>query len=173
MKMAIQQAFDSVPSRRLMTGIESIDREHAQLVFHEGLLAGICCTGQEDCFACEAERRTQCNRQLTTAYEELLGLLIDHFQSEERLMACLPRELAEAHKKEHADLSERLASLARAPRDLPVLTRPGVLHEIVSRWLTEHVTQWDIPLAERLTSRCWESTSGMSGPQDGTTELTA
>jgi len=153
MQMMILQVSADASSQHLTTGVESIDREHAQLIFHESLLASICCTGQEECFACALDRRTRCNRQLVDVYEELLDLLIDHFHSEERLMAHLPRELAEAHKKEHADLSERLASLVLVPHDRPIMTKPSALHEIVSHWLTDHITQWDIPLAKQVTGR--------------------
>lgn len=152
MKMMILKASGNASSLRLTTGVESIDREHAQLLAHESRLADICASGSEACHACDAERRRQCNQQVVEIYEAMLDLLIEHFHSEERLMACLPRVLAEAHKREHAELSERLEALARPSPGSVILAKPSGLCEIVRHWLSDHIVRWDMPLAAQINA---------------------
>ena len=146
-------AASIMSSPHLATGIKSIDREHAQLLAHENLLAGICHSGHEECHTCSPPQREACSRQVSETYEQLIDMIIEHFHSEEKLMICLSHEQANAHKCEHAEISERLKSLVLASQGSAILTKPSALQMIVRHWLTEHIVRWDIPLAEALNPK--------------------
>lgn len=160
--MTLRGSAEDSP-RRLTTGVESIDREHTQLLDHESRLASICASGSETCHTCDVERRGQCNLRITEIYEAMLNLLIEHFYAEEKLMSCLPWPLAEAHKCEHAELSERLVSLTRPPAGSAILAKPSMLREIVRDWLSDHIVRWDVPLAKQITRRSPNRETGFHG----------
>lgn len=135
------------------TGIACIDEEHRWLA---SLVAKL----RED-FACRDEtltecgcgsgQRRHCDRQLGIVLSDLLGYAMTHFASEERLMVDLPREQAFEHKHEHAEIVARLAAVAERGASLAVVTTPAQLERLITQWLSEHVRQFDLPLARRLT----------------------
>lgn len=131
----------------LPTGNSSIDQEHELLCMHEQALSRICVSGDEQCSGCHPGQHAACDATLLRIYDELMGLVVDHFRSEERLMDGLPFEVAQAHKHEHAELSGRLAGLIRRSGDGLLAVKPTELNAVVTHWLNDHIKRWDIPLA--------------------------
>lgn len=131
----------------LPTGNSSIDHEHEILCLHEQALSAVCISGGEQCARCNATQHANCDATVLRIYHELMGLVVDHFRSEERLMDCLSFEMAQAHKHEHAELSERLAGLIRRSSDGLLAVKPTELKAVVTHWLNDHIKRWDIPLS--------------------------
>lgn len=136
----------------LTTGNPSIDQEHELLRLHEQVLSQVCINGDEQCAGCHPDQHAECDATLLRIYDELMGLVVNHFRSEERLMDWLPFEVAQAHKHEHAELSERLAGLIRRSGDGPLAVKPTELNAVVTHWLNDHIKRWDIPLARSLAA---------------------
>lgn len=131
----------------LSTGNSSIDQEHELLRLHEQALSRVCISGDEQCARCHSIQHANCDATLLRIYDELMGLVVDHFRSEERMMDWLPFEMAQAHKHEHAELSERLAGLIRRSGEGLLAIKPTELNAVVADWLNDHINRWDIPLA--------------------------
>jgi hemerythrin-like metal-binding protein len=134
----------------LKTGIELIDREHEHLLALEARLQPFCECERELCHACASPTREECDRTLSRHFGELLDYMVEHFRHEERLMDCLPREAARAHKFEHAEISDHFIKLIQFNKHTDMLVTPSELRSIVRDWLDRHIVEWDYPLAERL-----------------------
>ena len=77
---------------------------------------------------------------------DVLGYMSEQFQAEEALMRLLPKQMADAHKEAHANLSEHLLEVILKNRTGPVITPPGQLHGVIHDWQDNHIENWDIPL---------------------------
>lgn len=134
----------------IRTGIELIDREHAQLIQLEDRLAHCCSITRGQCDACPADSQNKCNETTNDIFSELLEFMCEHFMHEEGLMIGVPREMAQAHKFEHAEISGRLAELISHNVGRAIPASPLELSRLVEDWLHDHIVRWDLPLARRL-----------------------
>ena len=133
----------------IRTGIELIDREHAKLLKLEDRLASGCAK-KGQCDTCPADSQNKCHETTNEMFSELLEFMCEHFMHEEGLMIGVPREMAQAHKFEHAEISGRLAELISHNVGKAMLASPWELSRLVEDWLHDHIVRWDLPLARRL-----------------------
>lgn len=118
-------------SAAMTVGVPSLDRDHQTLI---SLIARI-----DAVYAGTSAS--------VDAVEEILAALFDytlyHFQREERLMeACAYPDL-QAHKEEHALLTDEVAGLMQRFRRDPLSVTPGTLRVFLTEWLNHHIMLQD------------------------------
>jgi hemerythrin-like metal-binding protein len=141
------------------TGHAEIDRQHAILHELAARFRNICPGGQgRVCSLCKAGERRRCAQSLEQVTEVMLSLLAGHTNYEEKLMGLLPtipncREHVRRHKEAHAEFHLEVQTLiGRIDEGEPQATSDH-LHQLVTRWLGEHATQFDEPLLAELGDR--------------------
>jgi hemerythrin len=125
----------------LLTGVDSIDRQHREL------------------FA--RVRALQDSTRTRTSHAEVLRLLDyldryarEHFADEEGLMAGAGYPKLDGHREEHRHFLKELAAL-RGELDRDGATALLVIHtgNRITEWLREHVYRTDLALAAWLRGR--------------------
>ena len=117
----------------LLTGIASVDEQHRAMVeLHNEIATGL--TGDRPAyFVIEALARLyQYSRQ--------------HFESEEKLMLRYGFEGLDDHRREHAELLDRLREVVLQYRSQPD-TVPGKIQEFVRVWVVRHIEEADMQFA--------------------------
>lgn len=123
-------------SPELLTGIAAVDEQHRAMVdLHNEISAGL--TGDRPAyFVIEALARLyQYSRQ--------------HFESEEKLMQRYGFEGLEEHRREHAELLDRLRQVVLQYRSQPTAV-PGKIQEFVRVWVVKHIEDADMQFAAPL-----------------------
>lgn len=142
----------------LHTGNPAIDEQHDKLAQLANGLTEVCemqrQTGQF-CRQCHPEHQGVCAKRLSLLIGDLLGVMLDHFVYEEKLMRLLPdtavcRDHIDSHQFAHAEISRLLSNLtAQMDRENP---RQSAIHlgNILSAWLGNHAITHDSTLAITL-----------------------
>lgn len=146
-------ALPTLPAE-LNTGLHVIDFEHQMLLNSMASLRQIChdFETREDCRGCTATSRANCDGHLVGLLGDLLAFIMDHFQTEEKLMrdsllVLVDRDLCEAHMEDHAAISGKVQQIVAAldPMRTPSLIRD--LDKLLHSWITNHVALHDLWLA--------------------------
>lgn len=142
--------FPPLPAE-LSTGLHSIDFEHQVLLNSMATLRQVCqdFPMRQDCGGCAATSRAQCEGNLVSLLGDLLAFIMDHFQTEEKLMRdsllmLVDRDLCEAHMEDHAAISGKVQQIVAAlnPMHTPSLIRE--LDSLLHGWVTHHVALHDL-----------------------------
>jgi len=138
----------------LLTGHKSIDFEHRQLLACMMAVRNVCQDFRhfENCSACLAPRRKQCESELVRLLGDLLAFILDHFQTEETIMRdslliMVDRDVCEAHMEDHAAISAKVQQIVGA---LDPHNTVGLVHQLdtlLGHWITNHIAMHDMLLA--------------------------
>lgn len=143
-------AFPALPPE-LNTGLGSIDFEHQVLLNSMATLRQVChdFSTRQDCAGCAASSRAQCEGNLVSLLGDLLAFIMDHFQTEEKLMrdsllVLVDRDLCQAHMEDHAAISGKVQQIVAAldPMHTSALIRE--LDALLHVWVTNHVALHDL-----------------------------
>lgn len=132
----------------LQTGIAQIDMEHEKLLMMLDELGRYCERFKEtcgNCDHCDLEQQKKCDPKITALLGKLYDVAFAHFTHEENQMGLLPPALAEAHKYQHAELSEKLVSLSAHAASRAVIAKPMDIQRFVRNYLQKHIEKCDIP----------------------------
>lgn len=138
----------------LLTGHQSIDFEHRQLMVCMMSLRGVCQDFRNftTCSGCLGARRTQCENELARLLGDLLAFILDHFKTEESIMRdsllmMIDRDVCEAHMEDHAAISAKVQEIVAA---LDPDNTVGLVHQLdalLGHWITNHIAMHDMILA--------------------------
>ncbi|PKO89134.1 MAG: hypothetical protein CVU16_12635 [Betaproteobacteria bacterium HGW-Betaproteobacteria-10] len=146
-------ALPTLPAE-LNTGLDVIDFEHQMLLNSMASLRQIChdFETREDCRGCTESSRANCEGNLVGLLGDLLAFIMEHFQTEEKLMrdsllVLVDRDLCEAHMEDHAAISSKVQQIVAAldPMRTPSLIRD--LDKLLHSWISNHVALHDLWLA--------------------------
>lgn len=151
--MPVARSYSGFPALppELNTGLGSIDFEHQVLLNSMTTLRQVChdFSTRHDCGGCAASNRARCEGNLVSLLGDLLTFIMDHFQTEEKLMrdslmVLVERDLCEAHMEDHAAISGKVQQIVAAldPMHTPSLIRE--LDTLLHAWVTNHVTLHDL-----------------------------
>ena len=126
--------FDPV----LLIGVDEIDAQHRELFDRIRALL-------------EASRNHRSREEVVRLLEFLGGYVVDHFASEERMMAASSYPRAEGHRSEHQQFIKELEVLrhelkSEGPTPLFVIH----VGNRVTEWLREHIYRTDRLLGQWL-----------------------
>lgn len=145
--------FPALPAE-LNTGLHLIDFEHKTLLSIMATLRQVChdFSTNQDCTGCHVSSRNQCEGNLVSLLGDLLAFIMDHFHHEEKmmrdsLMVLFNRDLCDAHKEDHAVISDKVQQIVAAldPLQTPSLIRE--LDALLHRWVSNHIGLHDMWLA--------------------------
>lgn len=146
-------ALPTLPAE-LNTGLRVIDFEHQMLLSSMASLRQICHDFEalEDCSNCTAKTRVHCEGDLIALLGDLLVFIMDHFQTEEKLMrdsllVMVDRDLCEAHMEDHAAISSKVQQIVAALDRMRTASLIRELDKLLHRWVTNHVALHDLWLA--------------------------
>jgi two-component system NtrC family sensor kinase len=125
-------------SERFVTGIDSVDKQHRQLVDIINRVGDL---------LLQPDRRED---EIQGIFKELADYAHYHFSNEEQLMAELKVDKRHVgqHKRDHAGFVEQLLSMWRSR---PTMTAPAeILHGFLSAWLSFHILGEDQALARQI-----------------------
>jgi len=141
--------LDQLPAG-LQTGHELIDREHRTLLGCLDALRRLCIDlpGMTDCQSCSVERRHDCDQHLVSMLGDLIAFILDHFQTEEKimrdsLMVMLDRDVCEAHMEDHANISSKIQEIVMALDPQRTVVRLRELENLIERWIENHIRLHD------------------------------
>lgn len=134
----------------LVTGVEAVDREHERLFALVEKLSDAC--GYPENVKCEEcpVVPSECYKRAINHLDALVYSIMTHFMKEETLMGCLDRHAAEAHKRDHADISASLVKLSQDTELEKVNLGPRIVKQIVLDYFEQHVINHDRLLASNL-----------------------
>ena len=150
---AQHSVFPALPAE-LNTGLHLIDFEHLVLLNSMATLRQVChdFSTRQDCSGCDVSSRNQCEGNLVSLLGDLLAFIMDHFQSEEKMMrdsllVLVNRDLCDAHMEDHAAISSTVQQIVAAldPMQTPSLIRE--LDALLHRWVSNHIGLHDMWLA--------------------------
>ncbi len=143
---------DQLPAG-LQTGHDLIDREHRMLLTCLGGLQRLCIDldNMADCMSCSAARRHDCEQHLVAMLGDLLAFILDHFQSEEKvmrdsLMLAFDQAICEAHMEDHANISTRVQQIVMALEPNKTVVHLRELKALIERWIVNHIRLHDLLL---------------------------
>jgi len=104
---------------------------------------------RQDCGGCATSSRVQCEGNLVGLLGDLLTFIMDHFQSEEKLMrdsllVLVNRDLCEAHMKDHAEISGKVQQIVAALDSTHTSVLIRELDTLLHGWVTNHVALHDL-----------------------------
>lgn len=144
--------LDQLPAG-LQTGHALIDREHRMLMTCLDGLRRLCFDmhGMADCSTCSTERRNECEQHLVGMLGDLIAFILDHFQTEEKimrdsLMLMLDRDVCEAHMEDHANISTKVQQIVMALDPNFTVVRLRELEALIQRWIENHIRLHDLLL---------------------------
>jgi len=138
----------------LLTGHESIDFEHRQLLACITAVRSVCQDFRQfkDCSNCLSSRQHLCESELVRLLGDLLAFILDHFKSEESIMRdslliMVDRDVCEAHMEDHAAISAKVQQIVGAldPANTVGLVRQ--LDTLLANWISNHIALHDVILA--------------------------
>ncbi len=143
-------AFPALPPE-LNTGLGSIDFEHQVLLNSMATLRQVCddFSTRQDCGSCTASSRARCEGNLVSLLGDLLAFIMDHFQTEEKLMrdsllVLVDRDLCEAHMEDHAAISGKVQQIVAALNPMHTSSLIRELDTLLHAWVTNHVALHDL-----------------------------
>ncbi len=144
--------LDQLPAG-LQTGHALIDREHRMLLTCLNGLQRLCIDldNMADCTSCSGERRRDCEQHLVAMLGDLLAFILDHFQTEEKimrdsLMLTFDQEVCEAHMEDHANISTRVQQIVMALEPNKTVVHLRELKVLIERWIANHIRLHDLSL---------------------------
>lgn len=125
-----------------LTGIEQVDKDHHELIETYNQLID-CYYLYHDDFA-----------KITSIFERLVTDSTNHFSLEEKMMQQLDDEnFFQQHQAEHQRLSQSLNEIVVSWQAHPHSTNLVEIVTFIKHWLLEHITEYDLRLAEHWKKR--------------------
>lgn len=137
-----------------------IDREHQELAELIGEVRAVCPRhgGDADCGQCAPDLHRGCMSALVGIGERLMGFAIDHFRTEEEMMAKLPstapvRRHCAAHRDSHAQFVALYNGKIRGLSSDDAASGALRLESALEHWAREHALKFDDELATLIAAQ--------------------
>lgn len=137
----------------LLTGYDSIDQEHRQLLACMTMARAICQdqSCRVDCSPCSMPRRGACENKLVGLLGDLLSFILEHFRHEElvmrdSLLMMVDRDVCQAHMEDHAAISSKIQEIVASIDGVHTVGLLRDLDVLLGNWLSNHILMHDMIL---------------------------
>jgi hemerythrin-like metal-binding protein len=141
----------------LQTGHKHLDAEHSLLLSSIFNLRRVCIdqVRYRHCGNCDDSRRKSCEGNLVSMLGDLLAFILEHFQTEEKimrdsLMLMVDRDVCEAHMEDHAAISGKIQEIVMALGQVNTVALIRELDALLTRWVSNHIAMHDTLLVRWL-----------------------